>query len=791
MSKTVVAILGFALLFILFMRVPVSMAESFIPVFEGRWAAEKPKIDGRLDDPCWQEGTPVNTFWLVDGSAKRTNVAWARVAYDDDNIYISYKIKADNTSGLGKGSKVRDVDVWGGPHVQIFLQPSNSSSYYTFTLNSANTRHDEKDFIESWNGRWDSAVFIAPDQSYWQVEIAIPYATLDLWSRPQTPWRMNLTCGVVLAGKTEYLTWSPAFGNFHCPDLFGKLILKNGKWENFQYLLTPVVNPDERGELQFCTHVKAAQSITCELVGLLRSPDGGMISQNHSLRLMEGMDTFFKFPFKVNREGRYEFTVTLKNPKTKQIVAERWLTVEGPPALEAWLDRSLYIHQKEATLTIKSNYPDSTVKACKVIMQNANGNKIVNIPMAGFNKNSLAKINLPIDNLTVGQYTVSVVLENHKPLICTLKKLAPLPGTISYDDRGVLYKDETPFFPIGLYYFREYAGKDKSLLTEFADAGFNTIIEEWVDSGMYVREMKDWEQKGINQIASVQNEINLSSMRNDGHTPENKINERVEAIVKSVADSCPTNLIAWYVYDEPGVSTLELVQKWAKLVARNDPRHPTLVTLWTAMLYEHFGKITDILAIDPYPGFPGGILSRVSTYTEEAHRAVRGRKPVIVVIQAFGEPIGNPKGLLPTPAEIRCQTYLALVKEARGILFFSYSYNGPMKTAHPEHWKEMKRLATEMRVLAPILVNTSGKLEVKQSQPQILTRLIQHDKIAYMLAVNSLRTKASNVQWQTRGFKDGVLEVVGENRNIELKNGKFSDHYEPLDVHVYRQINLK
>jgi hypothetical protein len=178
---------------------------------------------------------------------------------------------------------------------------------------------------------------------------------------------------------------------------------------------------------------------------------------------------------------------------------------------------------------------------------------------------------------------------------------------------------------------------------------------------------------------------------------------------------------------------------------------------------------------------------KVSSFLDEARAALRYRRPALAVLQAFGEPVGT-DGLMPTPAELRCMTYLALVHEARGIIFFSYSYNGPMRENNPAQWREIKKCATEIRDLAPALAGSSGDLVANQTpdSKQVHTRVIRNGEAAYVIAVNTQRTPMSRVKWTTRGFADGTLEVIGEDREVTMRNSVFEDDFGPLAVHVYR-----
>ena len=59
------------------------------PTLSAAHLTQPPKIDGRLNDACWRSATVVRDFWVLDGSAKWSKAAWAKVAFDDRTLYFA------------------------------------------------------------------------------------------------------------------------------------------------------------------------------------------------------------------------------------------------------------------------------------------------------------------------------------------------------------------------------------------------------------------------------------------------------------------------------------------------------------------------------------------------------------------------------------------------------------------------------------------------------------------------------------------------------------------------------
>jgi hypothetical protein len=50
-----------------------------------------------------------------------------------------------------------------------------------------------------------------------------------------------------------------------------------------------------------------------------------------------------------------------------------------------------------------------------------------------------------------------------------------------------------------------------------------------------------------------------------------------------------------------------------------------------------------------------------------------------------------------------------------------------------------------------------------------------------------MRNAAANASFDVNGIKSGSMaEVIGENRRINVKNGRFDDQFKPYEVHLYR-----
>jgi hypothetical protein len=205
-------------------------------------------IDGKLDDPAWQQASWTPDFVDIEGAAKptprfRTHV---KMLYDDKYLYIAAQLEEPNVTGT---LTQHDSVIFHDNDFEVFIKPlPQTESYYEFEMNALNTGWDlflNKPYNE--NGKadnsWDiaglkTAVAIqgtlnhsADTDKGWTLEIAYPLTAFH--SRQSVPpphpgsmWRINFSRVEWKPGnpKEDNWVWSPqGVINMHVPDRWGYL----------------------------------------------------------------------------------------------------------------------------------------------------------------------------------------------------------------------------------------------------------------------------------------------------------------------------------------------------------------------------------------------------------------------------------------------------------------------------------------------------------------------------------------------------------------------------------------
>jgi hypothetical protein len=197
-------------------------------------AAQKPKIDGRLDEPIYAAASALDPFVgyvNLDGDPaplKGATRAW--LTYDDENLYIAFRNSEPAMNTLKVAGTTRDSAVYGGDSVEISLQPDlANNTIYHMILNPENVQWDaiDRDKMSdvSYNPNWQSAVVRGADE--WTVEAAIPWRALNMAApKTATAIRANLA-RQRLAGETpELSSWSQFVSGFQEPANFGRWIFR-------------------------------------------------------------------------------------------------------------------------------------------------------------------------------------------------------------------------------------------------------------------------------------------------------------------------------------------------------------------------------------------------------------------------------------------------------------------------------------------------------------------------------------------------------------------------------------
>jgi hypothetical protein len=137
---------------------------------------------------------------------------------------------------------------------------------------------------------------------------------------------------------------------------------------------------------------------------------------------------------------------------------------------------------------------------------------------------------------------------------------------------------------------------------------------------------------------------------------------------------------------------------------------------------------------------------------------------------------------------------MSLVSGSRGIIYFVHqfkpTFNEWSLLDDPELLAGVTKINNQIHELAPALNSESiqNALTVNSSKNNVPIKAIlkKLDNSLYVFAVG-MRNDSSLGSFQLNGLPPTTeAEVLGENRKVAIRSGKFEDDFEPYAVHLYK-----
>jgi hypothetical protein len=157
---------------------------------------DKPKIDGKLSEECWQAADAATDFVQYEpyNGAAPTFQTRVIVVYDDNSIYIGAIMNDSEPGKIMRELGPRDSDELNADGFMVSISPYNDGlNSFDFFLYASGVQADIKNFSTgsdiSWDAVWKSAVSIT--EKGWVAEIEIPYSALRFPKMDQQLWGLN------------------------------------------------------------------------------------------------------------------------------------------------------------------------------------------------------------------------------------------------------------------------------------------------------------------------------------------------------------------------------------------------------------------------------------------------------------------------------------------------------------------------------------------------------------------------------------------------------------------------
>jgi hypothetical protein len=154
--------------------------------------------------------------------------------------------------------------------------------------------------------------------------------------------------------------------------------------------------------------------------------------------------------------------------------------------------------------------------------------------------------------------------------------------------------------------------------------------------------------------------------------------------------------------------------------------------------------------------------------------------------------VSNPKAKA-TPQQVKAEVWMSLVRGSRGIIYFVHQFQPQFIEAGLLADQEMLTGVTainqQIHELAPLLnsPDVPGLSATSSSADVPVEAMFKRSgEDRYVFAVG-MRDGRATCDFQLPDLAEPArAEVLGEDRRLDVQDGRFSDKFEPWDVHLYR-----
>ena len=359
------------------------------------------------------------------------------------------------------------------------------------------------------------------------------------------------------------------------------------------------------------------------------------------------------------------------------------------------------------------------------------------------------------------------------------------------------------FFPIAVWL------QSPAKARQYRDAGINVFVGLW--RGPTEEQLQQLKDAGMRVICS-QNQAGLAHRADAQGSPQQP------------SGLGPT-IIGWMHGDEPDnaqslgsgkgygppILPEKIVESYNRIRAA-DPNRPVLLNLgqgvaWDNYIgrgvrrnhpedYPEYVKGCDIASFDIYPAAHdnaqiAGNLWYVARGVERLKQWAQGR-PVWNCIECTR--INNKQQHKATPQQVRCEVWMSLIHGSMGIIYFVHEWQPKFDESallsDPEMLAAVTQINRQIAALAPVLNSPTlaDAAKVASSNPAVpvATMVKRQGGAVYLFAV-TMREGQTHARFAVQGLSGPKsVEVLGEQRTVDLKDGVFEDDFPSWGVHLYR-----
>jgi len=315
-------------------------------------AARPPKLDGKLDDACWQNAPVTGDLLMGAGTEhpmpfpKKTAL---RLTYDDSNLYLAFECFDPEIDTLIAKHTARDDRYWLEDDIEFMIDPNyDRNGFYQFLFNAAGGQGDYACRVlgrritadGKYNPAWWLKTRVSDDR--WVGEIALPLRSLGVDRIvPGTRWGFNF-CRMENPGSLMG-NWTRAT-NHRDTRLFGDLVFGKAQFALGETDLGARARGVNLLRAAVANNTNAARSLS---VAVLVSAGGRAVARTVAGTVIPPDRTqplFLTYEVPLDA-ARARVELTLLDPQWDRTIVRREYDIQPKPILQARLDSIEYFEK--------------------------------------------------------------------------------------------------------------------------------------------------------------------------------------------------------------------------------------------------------------------------------------------------------------------------------------------------------------------------------------------------------------------------------------------------------------
>ena len=741
-----------------------------------------PVMDGKLEKQ-WLEMNKTDRF-LISGK-KPSDKTIAYVGSDDENLYIGLKCYSRDLNKLVANAKKHDdPKIWSDDNIELFIdQNFDRETYFHFTVNSQGMKADVGPGRNmGWSAEWEAKTSLNPKERCWECEIKLPLSILKINDFQVDEWGINFCRSVKDVGEYSCTSLIDAV-DFHSVKNYGSILWGKNTLKSFYYPVTGLRIAEDPSSKKLKVE-GAIQNLTEKTsdIQLEFRVDSNIVAQKNLGKIAKNEKKAFSLPYKGKLSKKNVKLIGSLSDSNNKVLAVFDSHPEVVKGAKIYMRRNYYMNEKDAVLVADINFSIPNGMTARVMIHPSQGK---GSPLWSGNFNKVTKnmrLPLPIEKLKSGDYRVTLVLISADKVVfqttTALRKMDLRQNGVQIDrERLCIVVDGKPFFVIAPL-TQTMTGHDLAFAEKYVDhyykAGFKTIMAVM---GCHHKNFSQFNQDLLELAAARGMKVLFWPA---GFQDPRFHKYGIDRMVKEFGGS--PSLIAWLAVDEPELHATEK-QVWDTIRSfrKFDPYHPVFMNNSVMGIPARYADLdTDILSIDDY-------------LTNRQGRTVKSVLDQVKIMVGVGrleqKPsfmflVGNNTSLHsrePSAAEQVAQTYGTLIAGVTGIYYFT---GQPMVQ---KHWEAYIRTNREILSLSDIIFSLENVTATKILDPSINHMTRKHKGYLYVISVNiEDQPVETRISMLTGINLSSHVEVLFENREIELKDNSFKDSYKPHQRHVYR-----